>query len=58
MHFRLYQDKAKQWRWSLHASNGQQIANSGEGYVKKSDCVHGIELVKGSGNAPTKEDPA
>lgn len=58
MYFRLYQDKAKEWRWSLHASNGQQVASSGEGYVKKSDCLHGIDLVKSASTAPVKEDTA
>jgi Domain of unknown function (DUF1508) len=30
----------------LRAANGKIIADSGEGYVSKSDCQHGIELVK------------
>ena len=31
------------------------IAVSSEGYVNKSDCLHGIELVKGSADAPVEE---
>ena len=31
------------------------IADSGEGYFNKQDCLHGIELVKGAYNAPVFE---
>jgi uncharacterized protein YegP (UPF0339 family) len=44
--FEIYKDKAKQFRWRLKASNGKIIADSGEGYVAKADCQHGIDLVK------------
>ncbi len=44
--FEIYKDKAKQFRWRLRASNGKIIADSGEGYVAKADCQHGIDLVK------------
>jgi uncharacterized protein YegP (UPF0339 family) len=30
----------------LRADNGKIIADSGEGYVSKSGCEYGIELVK------------
>ena len=44
--FEIYKDKSKQFRWRLRASNGKIIADSGESYVAKADCQHGIELVK------------
>ena len=44
--FEIYKDKSGQWRWRFVASNGKTIADSGEGYVAKSDCEHGINLVK------------
>jgi uncharacterized protein YegP (UPF0339 family) len=44
--FELYKDRQGQFRWRLKASNGKIIADSGEGYVQKSDCQHGIDLVK------------
>jgi len=53
MYFHLYKDSASQWRWTLYASNGRKIANSGEGYWNKADAEHAIALVKNSGNAPT-----
>ncbi|MDI9239867.1 DUF1508 domain-containing protein [Lysobacter sp. LF1] len=36
------------WRWRLVAANGKTIADSAEGYYSKADCLHGIELVKGT----------
>lgn len=37
------------WRWRLVAtSNGKTIADSGEGYYSKQDCLHGVSLVKGT----------
>jgi len=44
--FEVYQDKKGEWRWRLKASNSKIIADSGEGYKEKSDCLHGIDLVK------------
>lgn len=43
--FVIYKDKAGEWRWTLYAANAKKIADSGEGYVKKSDCIHGARLV-------------
>ncbi|WP_127143266.1 YegP family protein [Pelagibacterium montanilacus] len=56
MYFKLYKDAANEWRWTLRAANHQAIADSGEGYVNKSDCEHAIALVKNSASAPVKED--
>ena len=44
--FEVFKDAKKEFRWRLKASNGKIIADSGEGYVAKTDCEHGIELVK------------
>ncbi|HEV2514258.1 MAG TPA: DUF1508 domain-containing protein [Devosia sp.] len=54
MYFNLYEDVNKHWRWTLYASNGRKIANSGEGYWNKADCLAAINLVKGSGPAPVR----
>jgi uncharacterized protein len=48
MKYVLYKDAKGEWRWYLEASNGKKIANSGEGYHNKDDCLHAIDLVKGS----------
>jgi uncharacterized protein YegP (UPF0339 family) len=51
----MYKDKAGYWRWRLFAANRSDIlADSGEGYVNKADCEHGISLVKSSANAPVQ----
>lgn len=51
----LYVDANRQWRWYLLAANNRKIANSGEGYVNKSDCLAAINLVKGSAAVPVRE---
>ncbi|MDD5511224.1 MAG: YegP family protein [Dehalococcoidales bacterium] len=48
--FELYKDAKGEFRWRLVASNGQTIANGGEGYKTKASAVNGIESVKK--NAP------
>ena len=52
MSYHLYQDSQRHWRWRLQASNNRIIADSGEGYLHKQDCLSAVRLVQGSGNAP------
>ena len=44
--FQIYRDSAGEYRWRMRADNYEIIADSSEGYINKSDCEHGIELVK------------
>ena len=44
--FEIYKDAKGEFRWKLIASNGQIIANSGEGYKSKDSVKNGIESVK------------
>lgn len=55
MAYYVYRDVRNEWRWRLVATNGRIIANSGEGYHNKADCLAGIRLVKSSNNAPVYE---
>jgi uncharacterized protein YegP (UPF0339 family) len=55
MKYVIYRDGMAQWRWRLVAANGKIIANSGEAYFNKQDCIGAISLVKSSGNAPVVE---
>ena len=55
MKYNIFKDKAGEWRWRLVATNGKIIADSGEGYNNKADCLHGIDLVKSSTNAEVQE---
>jgi uncharacterized protein len=49
MYFEVYLDATLiRWRWRLKAANHLIIADSGQGYVNKQDCLHGISLVKQS----------
>ena len=49
--FQVYEDAAGEWRWRLVAGNDRIIAESGEGYRHRQDCLHGIEMVKDSKDA-------
>jgi len=51
----MYRDAAGQWRWYLSAANGRKVANSGEGYHNKVDCIYAINLVRQSGATPIYE---
>lgn len=57
MHFEVYRDAKSEWRWTLYASNGRKLADSGEGYHNKADCLHGLSLVQQSGSAQVRERP-
>lgn len=46
--FEIYQDGANEWRWRLVVSNGNIIADSGEGYSSKQGAERGIQSVKRS----------
>lgn len=55
MYYLLYRDVNGQYRWTLIAANGRKIANSGEGYHNRQDCMNAIQLVKGSWAAPVRQ---
>jgi len=45
--FQLWKsNQNQQWYWRMVADNGQVIAVGGEGYVNRSDAVHGLLLVR------------
>ncbi len=52
MAYYIYKDQQGYWRWRLLAANNRTVADSAESYYNWQDCLHGIELVKGSWNAP------
>ena len=43
--FVIYKDASNEWRWTLYADNAKKIADSGEGYKNRGDCIHGAKLV-------------
>lgn len=46
----------RDWRWKLTHSNGNDIANGGQGYSRKDDCLHGALLGVGGVLAFTEHD--
>lgn len=55
MKYYIYKDVNGQWRWYLEAANNRKVANAGEGYHNREDCLHAIALVKGSTITPIYE---
>lgn len=41
----VYADEAGEWRWRVRAGNGRILADSGEGYRRRRDCVAGLRLL-------------
>jgi uncharacterized protein YegP (UPF0339 family) len=56
MKFRIYKDTKGEYRWTLIASNGRKIADSGEGYTSKSNCEAAITSIKSGASSATVED--
>ena len=54
--FEIYKDKSGDFRWRLVHTNGQVIANSGEGYTSKVNTTNGIKSVKENASAAPIED--
>jgi uncharacterized protein YegP (UPF0339 family) len=48
--FEVYEDRSGKYRWRLVHTNGNIIADSGEGYATKQKAKQGVESVKE--NAP------
>jgi uncharacterized protein YegP (UPF0339 family) len=44
--FHCYKDTRNEWRWRLEAGNNKKIAESGEGYTDRRDCLHAIDLIQ------------
>jgi uncharacterized protein YegP (UPF0339 family) len=44
--FIIYKDSKGEFRWRFRANNNEIVADSAEGYINKSDCNRGIEIVK------------
>ncbi|QEL18413.1 YegP family protein [Limnoglobus roseus] len=46
MAFEIYPDAKGEFRWRLLDGEGTNVANSGQGYVKKADCKKMVENFK------------
>ncbi len=54
--FEIYKGKIGDFHWRLTHTNGQVIANSGEGYTTKVNAINGINSVKANAPSATVED--
>ena len=43
--FHLYKDKLNQYRWYFEAANGRKLADSGEGYHNRQDCIDAMLII-------------
>ncbi len=54
--FVIYQDRRGEYRWRLLASNGIQVAASGEGYASRANARRAAETVRmNAGRAAIEE---
>ena len=43
--FVVYRDRNRQYRWRLLARNNKIIADSGESYTRRHDCLRAVDTV-------------
>jgi len=48
----MRKDARGEWRWTYYAKNAEPIAVSSEGYTRREDCSHSIDLLKASSTHP------
>src|SRR5262245_45981325 len=46
MTFEIYPDAKSEYRWRLKDGDGKNVATSGQGYSKKSDCTSMVDKFK------------
>jgi uncharacterized protein len=56
MQFHIFQDARLEWRWQLSNSEGKKVADSGEGYREKEDCLDSIAQVQACEDALVLEN--
>ena len=54
--FEVFKDAKGEFRWRLKATNSKIIADSGEGYKAKADCLNGIKLIQEGADKATIND--
>jgi uncharacterized protein YegP (UPF0339 family) len=47
-HIEVYRDASGEWRWRWVAANGRRMADSGEGYENRSDCLEAARYIAGT----------
>lgn len=49
---RVYMDRNGEYRWKKIMANGRVVADSGEGYNARRDCLDGMKLANSDYNSP------
>lgn len=44
----VYLDADDSWRWRFMSGNGRVLADSGQGYTRRIDCMRALEIVTAS----------
>jgi uncharacterized protein YegP (UPF0339 family) len=44
--FEIYRSTDKEFRWRFLATNGRVLADSGEGYAKRSAAIRAVDRIK------------
>jgi uncharacterized protein YegP (UPF0339 family) len=47
----MYPDSRGEWRWTYYGDNGEEIAVSSESYTTKTNCRHGVEIMRASADS-------
>jgi len=55
--FELFRDKADDYRWRLRHTNGNVIADGGQGYASKQKAKQGLNSVKSNAPGAAVEEP-
>lgn len=55
-HFEVYTDRSGEWRWRFVSTNGNILADSGEGYSSRSDARDAIARVQRDGDTHSVEE--
>lgn len=55
-YFKLYQDNADEYRWSLRGANHEIVAVASEGYSTKSGAKNAIQWVKANAAKASVKD--
>ena len=51
MYYELRRDVNRKFRWRLISNNGRTVAESGEGYSRRCDCIRAVDAVRFSADA-------
>jgi uncharacterized protein YegP (UPF0339 family) len=56
LRFKLYTDESGECRWSLLAANGTIIADSAEGYTRRTECLEAVKRIRRAADAVLDEE--